>query len=108
MTSLPYADGYTTNLLLGIDINKSFEIYPGVQLVRIEDLPDSNSKDHYLGDDSKWHFNNPHSEMIGKPKCALVKKIRIEPVWSKNSSVLRYQYLNIYCSCHNVFVLWVK
>jgi hypothetical protein len=25
-------------------------------------------------------------------------------VWSKNSSVLRYQYLIIYCLCHNAFV----
>lgn len=80
MTSLPFADGYATNLLLGIDIDKSFEILPGVQLVRIDDLPDSYLKEHYLGDDRKWHFNNPHSEMIGKPRCALVKKLRIEPL----------------------------
>ena len=80
MTSLLFADGYATNLLLGIDIDKSFEILPGVQLVRIEDLPDSNSKEHYLGNDSKWQFNNPHSEIIGKPSCALIKKIRIEPL----------------------------
>jgi len=30
------------------------------------------------------------------------------PVWSKNSSVLRYQHLNIYYLCHNAFVSCLK
>jgi len=30
------------------------------------------------------------------------------PVWSKNSSVLRYQYLIIYCLCHNAFVFCLR
>jgi hypothetical protein len=30
------------------------------------------------------------------------------PVWSKNSSVLRYQHLTIYCLCHNGFVVCLK
>ena len=29
-------------------------------------------------------------------------------LWSKNSSVLRYQYLNIYCPCRNAFVFCLK
>ena len=31
-----------------------------------------------------------------------------EPVWSKNSSVLRYQHLNIYYPCHHAFVPCLK
>jgi hypothetical protein len=30
------------------------------------------------------------------------------PVWSKNSSVLRYQHLNIYYPCHHAFVPCLK
>jgi len=80
MTSLPYADGYITNLLLGIDIAESFDIYQDIKIVKIDDIPDSNSKDFYISDENKWHFNNPHSTMVHKPKCALLKKIRIEPL----------------------------
>jgi hypothetical protein len=80
MVSLPYADGYSTILLLGLDLETSFEVYPGVTLTRIEDLPSSNSKEHYVGDDNKWHFNSPHSSFVSAPKCALVRKIRIEPL----------------------------
>jgi len=80
MVSLPYADGYSTILLLGLDLEKSFEVYPGVTLTRVEELPNSNSKEHYIADDSKWHFNNPHSGFVSAPKCALVRKIRIEPL----------------------------
>jgi hypothetical protein len=80
MTRLPYADGYSTILLLGIDLENSFEIYPGVTIVRIENLPSSNAKGHYVGDESKWHFNNPYSSFISAPKCALVRKMRIEPL----------------------------
>jgi transposase len=29
--------------------------------------------------------------------------VKLMAVWSKNSSILRYQYLNTYCSCHNCF-----
>jgi hypothetical protein len=80
MVSLPYADGYSTILLLGLDLEKSFEVYPGVTLTRVEELPCSNSKEHYIGDDSKWYLNNPHPSFVSAPKCALVRKIRIEPL----------------------------
>ena len=32
----------------------------------------------------------------------------LDPVWSKNSSVSRYQHLTIYCLCHNAFVFCLK
>lgn len=80
MINLPYADGHSTTLLLGLDLEKSFEIHPGVMLTRTEDLPNSSSKEHYIGNDNRWHFNNPHSIFASTPKCALVRKIRIEPL----------------------------
>ena len=85
MTRLPSADGYAINLLLGIDVDNSFELIPGVNIVKIDNVPESNTKDHYLGSESKWHFNNPYSDFIGMPKCALVKKVRIEPLLFKNT-----------------------
>lgn len=80
LTKLPFADGYIVNLLLGIDIEKSFEILPGFEIVTVDEIPSSNAKEHYLRDSSSWHFNKPHSQMIEVPKCALIRKIRIEPL----------------------------
>ena len=72
------ADGYCVMLLWGVGLNHSIDLCDGIQLVPLSKLPQSKHKD-WACDDDNWSSMEMHSRLLGKPECAIIKKITIEP-----------------------------
>ena len=74
-----FTDGFCVRLLWGIKVTSKFEVFNDVFLMPIEEIPNSPQKE-WATDDSTWFPSFPHQSQLGMPKCALVKKLRIQPL----------------------------
>ena len=73
------ANGYFVVLLWGVNINESIDLYDGIKLVPLSELPSSKNND-WACEDINWGPREIYSTWLGKPECALVKKVTVEPV----------------------------
>jgi hypothetical protein len=86
--STEFADGFCIMLLWGLEVNERVELTNDISLMPINDLPESKNKDWAVKEEN-WFSFLPNSTLLGFPKCALVKRIKIQPFLDHSDSKLK-------------------